>query len=61
MLADEVVRTLKHGWVKLEALHLPMAVMGGVALSACVERTNRFGYRATAPLQVRVGLDAHKE
>jgi hypothetical protein len=33
MLAKEVLRTLKHIWVSLEALDIPMAVMGGIALS----------------------------
>ena len=34
MLADEVLLALKHVWVTLESLNLPMAVMGGIALSA---------------------------
>src|SRR4051812_44763349 len=34
MLAEAVLQTLKHAWVTLSSLHLPLAVMGGVAVSA---------------------------
>jgi hypothetical protein len=33
MVADAVARTLKHAWGTLEPLHLPMALMGGLALA----------------------------
>ena len=33
MSTEVVLKTLKHVWTRLEPLHLPMAVMGGLALS----------------------------
>lgn len=55
MLADEVVRALKHVWITLEALNVPMAVMGGIALSA-------WKYpRATQDVDLLIGLEEKKE
>lgn len=34
MPADAVIRSLRHVWLTLEPLELPMAVMGGIALAA---------------------------
>jgi hypothetical protein len=55
MLADEVVRALKHVWVTLEALNLPMAVMGGIALSAWKHP------RATQDVDILIGLEGKEE
>ena len=33
MPADAVLRALRHVWLTLEPLDLPMAVMGGIALA----------------------------
>jgi hypothetical protein len=33
MAGELVLKALKHVWVQLDALHLPMALMGGVALA----------------------------
>jgi hypothetical protein len=51
MLAHEVVLALKHVWATLESLNVPMAVMGGVALSA-------WKYpRATQDVDLLIGLE----
>jgi hypothetical protein len=55
MLADEVVRALKHVWVTLESLKLPMAVMGGIALSAWKHP------RATQDVDILIGLEEQDE
>lgn len=50
MLAHEVVLALKHVWTTLESLNVPMAVMGGVALSAWKHP------RATQDVDLLIGL-----
>jgi hypothetical protein len=51
MLAHEVVLALKHVWTTLESLNVPMAVMGGVALSAWKH------LRATQDVDLLIGLE----
>ena len=34
MHGEAVIRTLRHVWVTLEPLELPMAVTGGIAMAA---------------------------
>jgi hypothetical protein len=55
MLADEVMLALKHVWVTLESLNLPMAVMGGIALSAWKHP------RATQDVDILIGLEETDE
>src|SRR5439155_21340267 len=55
MLAEEVVLALKHIWLTLETLNVPMAVMGGIALSA-------WKYpRSTQDVDVLIGLERADE
>lgn len=50
MPAEVVLRTLKHVWLTLEKLNVPLAVMGGIALSA-------WKYvRATRDMNLLVGV-----
>jgi hypothetical protein len=51
MLAHEVILALKHVWTALESLNVPMAVMGGVALSAWKHP------RATQDVDLLIGLE----
>src|SRR5207302_6216555 len=55
MLADEVVLALKHIWLTLESLNVPMAVMGGIALSAWKHP------RATQDVDLLIGLEKKDE
>lgn len=48
--AEVVLRALRHVWASLEQLHLPMAVMGGLALSVWKH------VRATQDVDLLVGL-----
>jgi hypothetical protein len=50
MVAEVVLRALKHAWVTLESLHIPMALMGGIAVSAWKH------VRATRDVDLLVGL-----
>src|SRR5438128_11596344 len=55
MLAEEVLLALKHVWITLESLNVPMAVMGGIALSA-------WKYpRATQDVDLLIGLEKREE
>jgi len=51
MVAHEVILALKHVWATLESLNVPMAVMGGVALSAWKHP------RATQDVDLLIGLE----
>src|SRR5438093_13715452 len=55
MLADEVLLALKHVWITLESLNTPIAVMGGVALSAWKHP------RATQDVDLLIGLEEKGE
>jgi hypothetical protein len=55
MLANEVVLALKHVWLTLEALNVPMAIMGGIALSAWKHP------RATQDVDLLIGLEPNDE
>jgi hypothetical protein len=50
MPAEVVLRALKHAWITLESLQLPMAVMGGIALSAWKH------IRATRDVDLLIGV-----
>jgi hypothetical protein len=52
MPAEVVLTTLKHVWSHLEPLHLPMAVMGGLALSVWKH------VRATQDVDLLVNVEA---
>jgi hypothetical protein len=52
MSTEVVLKTLKHVWERLEPLHVPMAVMGGLALSVWKH------YRATRDVDLLVNLGA---
>ncbi len=55
MLVEEVLLALKHVWITLESLNAPMAVMGGIALSA-------WKYpRATQDVDLLIGLEEGDE
>jgi hypothetical protein len=49
---EVVLKTLKHVWSRLEPLHLPMAVMGGLALSVWKH------VRATRDVDLLVNVEA---
>ena len=53
MPADAVLRSLRHLWVTLEPLKLPMAVIGGIALAAWKH------VRATRDVGLLLGIAEH--
>jgi hypothetical protein len=53
MPADTVLRALRHVWLTLEPLQLPMAVMGGIALATWKS------VRATRDVDLLLGIRQH--
>jgi hypothetical protein len=51
VIGDEILKALEHVWNRLQSLNLPMALMGGIALSAWKHP------RATQDLDLLIAID----